>query len=100
MKTPSSISVLKKITIAFFICLLGVFSLNYVLCATQNYRYIDRVEVLDLLFQLTEKIPSTSRYIRTVVNIANDMEPNSNEIINDRFAYYMKRIGEDSETFR
>lgn len=49
-----------------------------------------RIEILDLLFEITERVPSSSRYIRTCVNIANGFENNSNEVIPDRFSYYMK----------
>ena len=100
LKTPSKIALLKKISTAFFLFLLAVFSLNYALCATQNHSYLQRVEVLDILFELSAKIPSTSRYIRTVVDIANGFEPARDQVIGDRFAYYMRRIAENSEEFR
>ena len=100
LKTPSKVAVLQKMTLAFFVFLLAVFSLNYAFCATQNSSYMERVQILDLLYELTNKIPSTSRYVRTVVNIANGYESNSNELIPDRFAYYMQRIADNSEQFR
>ncbi len=39
------------------------------------------MSVLDILFQLTEKIPSTSRYVRTVLNIANGNERERDEVM-------------------
>lgn len=91
---------MRKVTIAFFVFLLGIFTLNYAICATQNNAYLDRIKVLDLLFQMTEKVPSTTRFIRTCVNIANGFESNMNEVIPDRFTYYMGRISENAEQFR
>ena len=64
------------------------------------------MSVLDILFQLTEKIPSTSRYIRTVINIANGNERETDQVMQgekgweERFQYYMRRIGENAEEFR
>ena len=78
LKVPSKISQLRKITAVFFVFLLAVFSLNYALCATQNQAYMQRVDMLDILFQLSEKVPSTARYVRTCVNIANGFENNTN----------------------
>jgi hypothetical protein len=52
-------------------------------------------------------VPSTARYARTALNIANGREPNVNEEIKggkndeeDRFRYYMRMIAEDAESFR
>ena len=103
---PSKISKLRKITFAFFLFLLGVFSLNYGICVSQNETFESRMSVLDILFQLTEKIPSTSRYIRTVINIANGNERERDQVMQgeqgweERFLYYMRRIGENAEEFR
>ena len=36
LKYPSKVSLLKKITLAFFVLLIGVFSLNYGICVGQN----------------------------------------------------------------
>lgn len=36
LKMPSKVSKLRKITIAFFFFLLGVFSLNYGICVSQS----------------------------------------------------------------
>jgi len=99
VKSPSKISLLKRITVTFFLVLLGVFALNYGICSAQNKDYIERIEILDLLQQLSNKIPSTTRYVRTVMNIANEKETNFNEVIEDRFSYYMDRIYENSEAF-
>ncbi len=49
---------------------------------------------------MTEKVPSTTRFIRTCVNIANGFENNTNEVLSDRFTYYMGRINENVEQFR
>jgi hypothetical protein len=78
---PSKISKLRKITFSFFLFLLGVFSLNYAICVSQNATFESRMSVLDILFQLTEKIPSTSRYVRTVLNIANGNERERDEVM-------------------
>ena len=51
-------------------------------------------------------VPSTARYVRTVVNIANGFEPLTNEVLTgiapweNRFNYYMRRISENAEIFR
>lgn len=67
---------------------------------------MDRVSVRDILFQLTEKVPSTARYVRSVMNIANYAEPLAIEVLSgdleneSRFSFYMRLISENSETFR
>lgn len=48
--------------------------------------------MLDLLFEMTEKLPTTARYVRTCVNIANGFENNTNEVLSNRFGYYMSEI--------
>jgi hypothetical protein len=81
------------------VLLLGVFSLNYAFSATENTNFISRIDILDLMETLTEKVPSTARYVRTVINIATGIESNSNAVITDRFTYYMGRISDNSQTF-
>ena len=64
------------------------------------------MSVRDILYQLTEKIPSTARYVRSVLNIANGVEPLTNEVLQgiepweNRYEYYIRRISENSEIFR
>jgi hypothetical protein len=68
---------------------------------------------LDIISELQLKIPQTTRYIRTVINIARGDEALSDMIFNskdvggggggggeDRFTYYMKKISENAESFR
>ena len=99
MTESTKISLLKKVTIGFLVFLLAVFSLNYGLCTTQNKSYMERVEILGILNELQLMVPSTSRYLRTCVDIANGYESNFNEVLEDRFAYYMNRISEDAQSF-
>jgi hypothetical protein len=81
LKMPSKVSKLRKITIGFFFFLLGVFSLNYGICVSQNQIFQDRVSVRDILYQLAEKIPSTARFTRSVLNIANGAEAETDEVL-------------------
>ena len=57
---------------------------------------MERVEILGILNQLQLMVPSTSRYLRTCVDIANGCERNFNEVLQDRFTYYMDRVSEDA----
>jgi hypothetical protein len=67
----------------------------------------ERVNVLEILYQLTEKVPSKARYAINVINIANGLEPAVDEVLDgliskgeDRFAFYMWRLAENAEDFR
>lgn len=106
LSMPSKVSKLRKITIGFFFFLMGVFSLNYGICVSQNQIFADRVQVRDILYQLIDKVPTTARYVRTVLNIANGDEPEVNEVLKgikpweNRFEYYMRLISENAESFR
>lgn len=91
--------VLRRLLIVYFLLLVGVFSINYALCVSHNNDYKERVEVLNIVDQLIDKIPSTTRYVRTALNIADGLETNSNGIIDDRYDYYMGRIANNSAIF-
>ena len=62
--------------------------------------------VRDILYQLTEKVPSTARYVRTAINIANGFEYPTDEVLQgaptlweDRFTYYMRLVSENADSF-
>jgi len=100
VKTPKKIVLLRRITFVFFFLLLVVFSLNYAVGRNHNQNYETRVQIMDLIHQLQEKVPITTRHIRTAVNVAKGWEPAENELIPDRFSFYMAEIHSNSEEFR
>jgi|LauGreDrversion4_2_1035121.scaffolds.fasta_scaffold25890_5 hypothetical protein len=50
-----------------------------------------------------DRVPSTARFVRTALNIANGFEYPKDDVLSspqeDRFTYYMRRLAENSDKF-
>lgn len=100
---PSKVARLQRITFGFFFFLIGVFSLNYAICVRSNKNFASFVQVRDIVFQLMDKVPSTARFVRSAINVANGFEYSTDEVLvppqEDRFTYYMRRVAENADSF-